>query len=97
MTEATIRTAILKYLNSLPEAYFEVSPPGSPIGKPDITGVYRGRYIAVEVKRPGKEAERHQAYVHGMLRGAGAIVFVAHSLSEAKVKLTYWLEKDMAA
>ena len=95
MTEATIRTGILKYLNSLPEACFFVSPPGSPTGLPDITGSLKGRYVAVEVKRPGKEAEKHQAHVHGMLRGAGAIVFVAHSLSEAKTKLTYWMGGDV--
>jgi len=96
MLESAIRTKILHYLNSLPESHFEVSGPGSPCGKPDITGSLKGRYIAVEVKRPNGRVEKHQAYYHGKLRGAGAIVFVAHSLSEAKLKLKYWLTEDSA-
>jgi len=94
--EKTIRSrGVLKWLNSLPQAYFEVSGPGSNVGKPDITGVLSGRYIAIETKVPGKEAKKHQDYVHRQLRKAGAIVFVAHSLSEAKVKLGYWLGTEV--
>ncbi len=91
MLEKPIRTKIAKWLNSLDQGYFEVSGPGSPTGKPDITGVLKGRYVAVEVKGPKGTVKKHQEYVHKKLRAAGAIVFVAHSLSEAKLKLQYWL------
>ncbi len=88
MRESTIRSrSILKWLNSLPQSYFEVSGPWSNVGKPDITGVLAGKYVAIETKVPGKEAKRHQDYVHRQLRKAGAIVFVAHSLNEAKEQL----------
>ncbi len=96
MLEKPIRTKVLKWLNSLPEAYFSVSPPSmgnSRVGWPDINGSLKGRYVGIETKRVGKEAERHQKYVHKQLRLAGAIVFVAHSLGEAKTKLQYWLEE----
>lgn len=91
MRESTIRRAILRWLNSLPESYFEVSGPGSNTGKPDITGALAGKYVGVETKIPGKKAEKHQEYVHRRLREAGAIVFVAHSLAEAKTQLAYWM------
>lgn len=91
MRESTIRKNILKWLNSLPESYFEVSGPGSNTGKPDITGALAGKYVAIETKVPGKEAEKHQEYVHRQLRKARAVVFVAHSLSEAKAQLAYWM------
>ncbi len=91
MLEKPIRTKVLKWLNSLDQGCFFVSPPGSFTGLPDIVGVLRGKYVAVEVKGPGGTVKKHQEYVHKKLRAAGAIVFVAHSLSEAKLKLQYWL------
>ncbi len=91
--ESTIRRSILKWLNSLPESYFEVSPPGSNTGKPDLTGALAGKYVAIEVKCPGKNAERHQEFVHRQLRKAGAVVFVAHSLTEAKAQLAHWMRR----
>jgi hypothetical protein len=79
-----VRPKILKFLNSLPRSDFEVSGPGSPTGKPDITGVLDGRYVAVETKILGKDAMRHQAYRIWKLRKAGAVAFVARSVEETK-------------
>lgn len=52
-------------------------------GLPDICGVYRGQFIAVETKMPGGKTSRRQDYVRSKLLEAGAHVIVAHSVSEA--------------
>lgn len=93
MRESTIRRSILRWLNSLPESDFETSPPGSPTGAADIIGSLSGKYVACEVKMPGKEPRPAQLYWMRRKQKAGAIVFVAHSVSEAKAKLEYWLGK----
>jgi len=82
--ESSIRTKILAYLNSLPRSDFEVSPPNSPTAKADITGCWHGRYVAVEVKIPGKKARRAQAYRLGKLRKAGALCIVATSVEDVQ-------------
>ena len=97
MRESTIRTTILRFLNSLPNSYFQVSPPGTPTGTADITGCLDGRYVAVEVKVPGKEPTAAQRYWLRKMRDAGAIVFVAHSVSEAVAQLNAALREKRAA
>lgn len=86
MAETDIRTKIKNWLNSLPESYFEVSPPGSLTGKPDITGSLGGRYVGVECKKPKKQGGRAprkaQEYVHRKLRAAGALIIVARRLED---------------
>lgn len=95
MSEKTIRGSILRWLNSLPDSDFDVSPPGSPTGAADIIGSLAGRYVACEVKIPGKEARPAQLYWMRKKAKAGAIVFVAHSLAEARAKLDYWLGRKV--
>jgi VRR-NUC domain len=60
-------------------------------GSPDLIGILRarspcahmGRFLAIEVKLPGKSPEVAQACWHRAAREAGALVIVAHSVAEA--------------
>jgi hypothetical protein len=45
-------------------------------GAPDRLALLPGSHILVELKRPGKEAEDHQAREHERLRAAGFEVYV---------------------
>jgi hypothetical protein len=58
---------------------------GLGLGCPDLIGMTKpgGRFLAVEVKLPGKEPEPHQLAWHRAAGAAGAIVIVAHSVDEA--------------
>jgi len=49
-------------------------------GIPDLIGVLRGRFLAIEVKRPGRQPTRLQAYVLGQIQRAGGLAFVADSV-----------------
>jgi hypothetical protein len=56
-------------------------------GVPDLLGVVYGRFIALEVKRPGERASRIQRHVQKRLANAGAIVGVVTSVDEALTQI----------
>lgn len=84
-TEASITRAILKYLNSLPGCRAIKSfGSGRRAGEPDIYCVYRGRFFALEVKRPGGKPTRLQALTLEKWERAGAVAAVVHSVAEVR-------------
>jgi len=89
-SESTIKRQIMRFLRSLPESDWEVSPPGSVSGKPDITGCLKRRYVAIEVKRPGRSLTRLQAYKLIALRKAGAAAGTVHSVDDVKEMLDFY-------
>lgn len=52
-------------------------------GLPDIAGVYRGFFVAIETKMPGNEPSQVQLLRHMQIRAAGGHVEVARSVAEA--------------
>ncbi len=64
-------------------------------GMPDILGVHRatGRFIAIEVKRPGGKLTKEQAEMILWLRECNAIAFVADSLETLQQGLADGLGK----
>ena len=59
---------------------------GNP-GGADLIGLYRGRFVAVEIKRPGKKQTPEQLLFASLVRRTGGIYAVIHSVEEA----TQWL------
>ena|SRR5687768_13253102 len=58
-------------------------------GLPDITGVYRGRMIAIETKMPaGGDPSPIQRHVHTRIERAGGHVLVARSVAD----VSEWLD-----
>lgn len=57
--------------------------PFQPAGLPDLCGCVNGRFIALEVKRPGEEPSPVQRKRMRDLRSVGAIVAVVTSAEEA--------------
>ena len=54
-------------------------------GLPDIIGCYRGYFLALETKMPGKQSNTsaRQDYVHQRIRDAQGLVAVVTSIPEA--------------
>lgn len=52
-------------------------------GLPDIICCYKGRFVGLEVKRPGKDATELQAFTIEQIRRAGGVAGVVHSVEEA--------------
>ena len=58
-------------------------------GVSDIIGCIpkTGRYLAIEVKRPGGKPTPEQQQFIDTINGAGGLAFVAHSVEEVESKL----------
>lgn len=48
---------------------------------------YRGRFVAMELKRPGEQPTRIQAYRMAQVVEAGGFAFCVHSAEEARIAL----------
>lgn len=86
MLERDIVKRIKEYLNGLDETFVWKNHGGqySAAGIPDVIGSYRGRFIGVEVKRPGKKATKLQQVVIDKIKETGGISFVATSVNDVK-------------
>ena len=83
MRESAITKRIIDYIHSIGGTAIKVH--GSVYmhsGTPDIIACVRGRFVAIEVKQPGKHPTPAQvAYIEKIQR-SGGIAFVAHSVEE---------------
>ena len=90
MLEKQITKKIKSYLNSL-EGVFVWKTHGNQFscpGVPDIIGTFKGRLIAVEVKRPGKVPTKLQQAFIDKLNATGAISFVATCVEDVEKELS---------
>lgn len=53
-------------------------------GVPDIIGIYKGRFLGIEVKQPGKYPSKEQREFIAEAQENGGIAFVARSLEDVK-------------
>jgi len=61
MLERVLQKKVLKYLKQRGGVWMNTSPgPYSAVGIPDIVGVYRSQFVAIELKSPdrGKDPEK---------------------------------------
>lgn len=94
-SEASLQTTILRWLRSYGGWWvkFHVSGKYSTAGVPDIIGSYKGKFVAFEVKRPGRKLTKLQAVTHDKMKKQGeAYVFVVDSLDKTK-ELLYRLDQ----
>jgi hypothetical protein len=86
--ETPLRKKILKRLRE--EGGFWYHPAGNPMtmaGIPDLIGCYEGRFVGLEVKRPGKPLTQLQAHTLKQIKAAGGVAAVVHSVEEAMTVL----------
>jgi hypothetical protein len=88
-SEAEVTREVKRYLDSLTCCwYFKVH--GGPLqlaGVPDIVGVHRGRFFAIELKEEnpnGRKSTRLQEKRMQDIRDAGGIAFLARSVSDVQ-------------
>ena len=72
-----------------PEGRERFTRMGLPNGSPDLVGILspRGKWLALEVKRPGESTTAEQRRVHAIWRRFGAFVATVHSPDEARAAL----------
>lgn len=87
MGETSIQTAVLKYLNSLPQCIAEnVSGNAKQSGRSDINACYRGRCLKIELKdqETGYKPTQQQLHYLDKWNAAGAITAVCYSVEDVK-------------
>ena len=85
MSEQALQKKILNYLDDI-GAWTVKTITTNKNGTPDILAVHEGRFIAIEVKRPGslRNVSKLQQYQIDRINGAGGIAFAADSLETVK-------------
>ena len=65
-------------------------------GLPDLIGCVRGRFIGIEVKKPGKRGTltERQAHILGLITKAGGLAFVTDSVADAVKRVKHWLGRS---
>lgn len=87
-TETAIKDKIMKHLKGLPNCYaMKVWGNHTTIGQPDILACYHGRFLALEVKRPGEQPTEIQKATLKKWADAGAVAGVVRSVEDAKEAL----------
>jgi len=83
-TEAAITEAIARFLRA--RGAHVIKTYGGPYrrGLPDLIGVYRGRALALEVKRPGGKPTPLQEHELSKFAAAGALAAVVTSVEDVK-------------
>lgn len=82
VANALARAGMAEVLKGLPLTKY-----GTP-GAPDIHGIIEGgRYLAIEVKRPGKDLEDDQKNWRRMFEGLGGLYVLGHSKEEVSREL----------
>lgn len=88
MTETAIKDKIMKHLKGLPQCYaVKIWGNHTTIGQPDILACYRGRFLALEVKRPGEQPTEIQRATLQKWADAGAVAGVVRSVEDLKEPL----------
>lgn len=82
--EANIQAAIIRQAKK--RGAWILNTHGSQFGRsgvPDLVLCYRGMFVAMEVKQPGKQPRPLQKHEIKMIRGAGGFAEVVTSVTEA--------------
>ena len=84
--ESLIQTEVMRWLNLQPfcKVFNNHGTANSGKGRPDISGIFRGRYIAIELKTEVGTASAVQVKMLSKLRRCGAAIAICHSLDEVK-------------
>jgi len=86
MKESMITAQIKAYLSSVPNLFFWKTHGGlyGTAGMPDLIICYKGKFIALECKAPGRKPTLVQKLTINKINRAGGLAVVVHSLEEAK-------------
>jgi len=89
--EAKVQTSIINWLVFL-GAWVVKTIATTKNGTPDILACLRGRFIGIEVKKPGGKPSPLQRVQLRKIREAGGIGFTADNLDEVKDQLNHLME-----
>ena len=80
--EGRVKAEIKAYLNSIGAYWFMPVQTGYGTSTVDFLVCYRGYFIAIEAKAPGKMPTKFQELTMEKIRKAGGKVYVVHDMEE---------------
>ena len=86
MKESEIQTKILRWAEKLPEVWI-VKYPGGTYGRkgvPDLLLSVKGKFLAIEVKKPGGKPSQIQLLEQAKIRMTGSRSEIVETVDEAK-------------
>lgn len=95
MVERAIVAAIIRYLRA--QSAYVIKVHGGPFGtrgEADIHACMSGRFIAIEVKRPGQKPTPLQLARLAQIAAAGGLAFVATSVADVAQMLSISIPTD---
>jgi hypothetical protein len=91
MMEKQLRKRIVKFIeNTYPDAFIFSTTGCNMVGNPDLCCCINGRYVAIEVKQPGKHPREVQSLRIAQINRAGGIAFWTADLAEVQRVLRRW-------
>lgn len=95
-SETKIKRALVKRLKQIPWLWYYCASDKYTCGIPDVLIVYKGKFIAIELKDPNKPSKTHrklQAYVREMINRAGGYAVEMTSVEDS-IKYIEGVVKD---
>lgn len=96
--EKGVVKSIMNYLDKYyPGFYFKThGGPYQRAGIPDILGVYKGKFIGIEVKRPSTKGNLSalQKLTLAQIKAAGGIAFSCYDIPSLKRNLKEYIKKE---
>jgi len=86
VTEQRVQQQIIRRLREC-GVYVVKTVAASRAGTPDLLACIGGRFVGIEVKRPGKKATPLQELHLEEIRDAGGVAFIAHGFDEVLEQL----------
>lgn len=89
MKEQNVQTKIMNYIKSIGGLPVKFNNVGiyAKAGVSDILACIKGRFVAIEVKRPGGKPSQLQLQFIDAINSIGGIAFIADNLDTVKDKL----------
>lgn len=88
MSEKAIENSIKRYLDSIGAWYIKTHGSiFSKAGTPDILACVKGKFVAIEVKRPGGVVSALQEANIKLIEQAGGVALIVYSLEETQQHL----------
>ena len=84
MLERDIKKKIRAYLHNIEGFYFPYNPYHGQAGIPDILGVFRGLFVAIEVKAPSGKVSKLQQHAMDTIVKNGGLVCLAYSVQDVE-------------
>lgn len=99
--EGKVKQKVSSILKNVPGLFYDMPVPGGYGGSTlDYVGCYRGRFFAIETKKPGGKPTPRQEHIIARMSEAGGAVFVIDGVSDDSLsEFVNWLgmvnrEKD---